>query len=158
MLGKKGFRLDSGLTLRKPGLWLLVCELHLLVRRIGTLLVAIVGISWLVALLLLLLFFPVRFRVIGGLLLILLLEPSLIVADGLPGLLNLLRVLLDGLLLGCLLLTRVGVPKSVDVQRVWDVYDERLQFMSRQDALRLDESLDTGDVSRAWLVWSGAAE
>ena len=30
--------------------------------------------------------------------------------------------------------------------------------MSRQDALQLDVSLDAGDVSRAWLVWSGAAE
>ena len=48
--------------------------------------------------------------------------------------------------------------KSVEVQSVWEVYDERLQFMSRQDALQLDESLDAGDVSRAWLVWSGAAE
>ena len=28
----------------------------------------------------------------------------------------------------------------------------------RQDAMRLVESLDAGDVSRAWLVWSGAAE
>ena len=48
--------------------------------------------------------------------------------------------------------------KSVEVQRVWENYDDRLQFMSRQDALFLDESLDAGDVSRAWLVWSGAAE
>ena len=48
--------------------------------------------------------------------------------------------------------------KSVEVQRVWEVYDERLQFMSRQDALLLDESLDAGDVSRAWLVWSRSAE
>ena len=48
--------------------------------------------------------------------------------------------------------------KSVEVQRVWEVYDELLQFMSRQDALQLDESLDAGDVSRAWLVWSEAAE
>ena len=48
--------------------------------------------------------------------------------------------------------------KSVEVQRVWGVYDERLQFMSRRDALHLDESLDAGDVSRARLVWSGAAE
>ena len=31
-------------------------------------------------------------------------------------------------------------------------------FMSQQDALRLDESLNAGDVSRAWLVWSGAAD
>ena len=48
--------------------------------------------------------------------------------------------------------------KSVEVQRVWENYDERLQFMSRHDAMQLDESLDAGDVSRAWLVWSRAAE
>ena len=48
--------------------------------------------------------------------------------------------------------------KSVEVQRVWEVYDERLQFMSRHDAMQLDESLGADDVSRAWLVWSGAAE
>ena len=48
--------------------------------------------------------------------------------------------------------------KSAEVQRVWEVYDERLQFMSRRDASLLDESLDAGDVSRAWLVWSRAAE
>ena len=48
--------------------------------------------------------------------------------------------------------------KSVEVQRVWEVYDERLQFMSRQDALLLDESLGADDVSKAWLVWSRAAE
>ena len=47
---------------------------------------------------------------------------------------------------------------SVEVQRVWEVFDERVQFMSGQDALLLDESLAAGDVSRAWLVWSGAAE
>ena len=48
--------------------------------------------------------------------------------------------------------------KSVEVRRVWEIYDERLQFMFRQDALLLDDSLDAGDVSRAWLVWSGAVE
>ena len=53
----------------------------------------------------------------------------------------------------------VRIPsKSVEVQRVWEVYDERLQFMSRHDAVQLDESLGAGDVFRAWLVWSGAAE
>ena len=52
-------------------------------------------------------------RVIGGLLHILLLGPSLIVTDGLPGLLNLSRVLLCGLRLGCLLLIRVGVPSRL---------------------------------------------
>ena len=48
--------------------------------------------------------------------------------------------------------------KSVDVQRDCVVYDERLQFMSRHDAIRLDDFLDAGEVSRAWLVLSGAAE
>ena len=48
--------------------------------------------------------------------------------------------------------------KSAEVQRVWEVYDERLQFMSRRDALLLDESLGLDDVSMAWTVWSSAAE
>ena len=63
-----------------------------------------------------------------------------------------------GLLLGCRLWIKVGESKSVEVQRVWDVYDERLQFMSREDALDLDEALLYGDVSNAWMVWSTAAE
>ena len=48
--------------------------------------------------------------------------------------------------------------QSAEVQRVWEVYDERLQFMSRRDASLLDESLGLGDVSLAWTVWSRAAE
>ena len=48
--------------------------------------------------------------------------------------------------------------KSVEVQRVWEIYDERLQFMSRQDASLLDESLGAGEVFRTWPVWSWAAE
>ena len=48
-----------------------------------------------------------------------------------------------------------GSTSLLEVQRIWEVYDDRLPFMSRQDALQLDESLDAGDVSRAWLVWSG---
>ena len=40
----------------------------------------------------------------------------------------------------------------------WEVYDDRLQFMSQRDAFLLNESLEAGDVSRAWLVWSRAAE
>ena len=48
--------------------------------------------------------------------------------------------------------------KSVEVQRVWEIYDERLQFMSREDDLGLDEALLCGDVSRAWMIWSSAAE
>ena len=34
--------------------------------------------------------------------------------------------------------------KAAEVQRVWDVYDERSQFMSRDDALSLDDSLVYG--------------
>ena len=48
--------------------------------------------------------------------------------------------------------------KSVEVRRVWEVYDDRLQFMSQRDAFLLNESLNAGDVSDAWLVWSRAAE
>ena len=54
---QKGFRLGSGLTLRVFGLWLLVRNLLLLASWTGILLVVIAGISWLVALLLLLRFF-----------------------------------------------------------------------------------------------------
>ena len=39
----------------------------------------------------------------------------------------------------------------MEVQRVWEVHDDRLQFMSWDDAVALDESLDACDVSRAWL-------
>ena len=48
--------------------------------------------------------------------------------------------------------------KSVEVRRVWKVYDERLQFISRQDASLLNEALGADDVTLAWLVWSRAAE
>ena len=46
----------------------------------------------------------------------------------------------------------------MEVQRVWEVYDDRLQFMAPHDALLLDESLRAGDVLLAWMVWFGAAE
>ena len=48
--------------------------------------------------------------------------------------------------------------KSAEVHRVWEFFDDRLQFMTRIDVLALDESLDARDVSRSWLVWSYAAE
>ena len=54
------------------------------------------------------------------------------------------------------------VDKSRDskseVRRVWEIFDERLQLMDAEDALRLAGALQDGDVSRAWLVWSHAAE
>ena len=98
-------------------------------------------ISWLVALLLLLLFLLVGFRVIGGLLHILLVGPSLIVTDGLPGLLNLLRVLLYGLLLGCLQLIRVGVPSRLRFRGFGRFMMSACSILSRHDALLLDASL-----------------
>ena len=81
--------------------------------KIGVLLVVIAGISWLVVLLQLLLFFLVRLRLIGGLLLILRFGLCLTVASGLVRLLSLCSVLAFGLLLGCLLLMRVGVPSRL---------------------------------------------
>ena len=96
-----------------------------------------------------------RFKLIGGLLFILRFRLFLTAVGGIVGSLSLCSALPFGLPPGCLLSIRVGVPSRLRVQRVWGVYDERLQFMSRQDALHLDESIDAGDVSRAWLVWSG---
>ena len=148
---------SAGLWVDLEGAWLLVCNRLPHVSVIRVLVVVIGETLWLVALLLMLLFFPVGFRLIGGLLLILRFGLFLTAAGGLVRLLSLCNVLPFGLLLGCLLLIRRG-SKSVEVQRVWEVYDERLQFMSRQDALQLDESLGAGYVSRAWLLLSGAAE
>ena len=48
--------------------------------------------------------------------------------------------------------------KSVEVQRVWEIYDDRLQYMSERDASLLDQSIDCSNVSLAWTVWSRAAE
>ena len=48
--------------------------------------------------------------------------------------------------------------KAAEVQRVWDIYDDRLQFMSLDDALNLDGALAHGDVSLAWMIWSSAVE
>ena len=48
--------------------------------------------------------------------------------------------------------------ESAEVQRVWGIYDDRLQFMTKDDALGLDGACEDGDVSRAWSVWSSAAE
>ena len=72
---------------------------------------------WLVALSLLLLFFLVRFKLIGGLLLTLRFGLSLTAAGGPVVLLSLCSALLFGQPLGCLLLIRVGGSKSVEVQR-----------------------------------------
>ena len=48
--------------------------------------------------------------------------------------------------------------KAIEVQRVWEVYDDRLRFMSKADDAGLARSLLDGDVSSAWAVWSSAVE
>ena len=125
---QKGFRLGSGLILRKLGPWLLVCNLLQHVSEIGALLVVIVGTLWLVALLMLL-FFPARFSLTGRLLLILLLGLSLTAVGGLVRLRSRCSALSFGLPPGCLLSIRGRGSKSVEVQRVWEVYGERVQFV-----------------------------
>ena len=125
---------------------------------IGLLLVVVGGILFLVVLLQPLLFFPVVFSLIGGLLLIWLFVLSLIMGGGSLGSLSLFVVHLFGLLLGCLLLIRLEVLSLLRSEGFGKFYDERLQFMSRRDALLLDESLQLDDVSMAWSVWSRAAE
>ena len=152
----KGIPAGLCVDFEKLGLWLLVCSQPLLVNLIGILLVVIAGISWLV--------------LAVAAVLSCKLQADRWIAPHLA-----VRTLFDC----CRWTGRVTQPvqriplwpaswlpaidksrgsKSVEVQKVWEVHDERLQFMSRQEALQLDESLDTDDISRAWLVWSGAAE
>ena len=69
---------------------------------------------------------------------------------GLVWLLSLFAFLLFGLVLGYLLLIRVEGLSRFEVRRVWELYDDRLQYMSQRDAFLLSESLDVGDVSQAW--------
>ena len=151
--------MGSGLILRKLGPWLLACDLLPLVGVLGAMVVVIESTLWLVALLLLLLlFFPARFSLVDGLLLILRLGLSF---DCCRWTCSVTQVVQRSLLWPASWLPAVDKGRrstSVEVQRVWEVYDERLHFVSRQDALQLDESLAADDVSRAWLVWSRAAE
>ena len=106
-----------------------------LVRKLGILLVDIVGTLWLVVLLRLLLSFLVRSRMIGGLLPILLFAPSLTAGRWTCSVTQAVqRTSLWPA--SCLpAVDKSRGSKSVEVRRVWDIYDERLQFMSRRDAL-----------------------
>ena len=113
---------------------------------------------WLVALLLLLLFFFVGFSLIGGLLLTLRSVLFLTVVGGSLGLRSLFSAPPFGVPLGCLLLTRVVVPSLLRFKGIGRFMMSVSNLCLARNALQLDESLDAGDVSRAWLVWSGAAE
>ena len=110
---QKEFRLGSGLIWRVLRHWLLACNRPLLVSGNGVLLVVVVGVLWLVALLLWLLFSPAGFRLIGGLLLILQFGLFSTVVGGVAVLLSLCSVLTFGLPLGCMLLIKVGVPSRL---------------------------------------------
>ena len=55
-------------------------------------------------------------------------------------------------------LDKSGNSKSIEVQRVWEVYDDRLRFVTHAHDARLIRSLLGGDVSSAWAVGSSAAE
>ena len=118
----------------------------------GILLVVIVGISWLVALWRLMLFLLVVWNLTGGLHLILLLGLVLTVLGGLVRSLSLCTPLWPSSWLPAV--DYSGGSASVEVQRVWEIYDDRLQFMAVSDALLLEEASRVNDVSRAWLVWS----
>ena len=154
----KGISAGLWVDFGKLGLLLLVCLLIQPVSIAGLRVVVIVEILFLVVHMLLLLFCLARFSLIGGLLLTWLSVLCLIMVGGSPGLRSLFIAppLWPASWLPVVDKTRGS--KSAEVRRVWEVYDERLQFMSRQDALLLDDSLDQDDVTPAWSVWSRAAE
>ena len=85
-------------------------------------------------------------------------ERTFSIHGGSPGSHSRFGVHLFGLSPGCLCLVKSRGSESVEVQRVWVIYDERLQLMARDDALDFEEALGDGDVSRAWNGWSSAAE
>ena len=53
---------------------------------------------------------------------------------------------------------RSRTSKSAEVRRIWEIYDDRLGWISADDACCIDDALASGDVSGAWLAWSNAAE
>ena len=50
------------------------------------------------------------------------------------------------------------VSKSAEVRRIWEIYDDRLGWISADDACCIDDALASEDVSGAWVAWSSAAE
>ena len=115
-------------------------------------------ISWWVALVLLLLSLDVGFCRIGGLCLILLFVRVLIILGGWRRFLCPVQRTPLWPASWLPVLDKSRGSKAAEVQRVWDICDDRLQFMYRDDALNLDGALDHGDVSRAWMVWSSAVQ
>ena len=154
----KGFLLGSGLIWSRRGLSLLVCLLLLLVSVLGMILGGIVGILWLVVLLWQLRFVLVLFSGIGGLFLIWLFVPLLLIPVGLVWFLSLLSVLRFGPLLGCLPLISLGVLSLLRFRGFGIFMMRGFSSCLGEDALGLDSALLCGDVSSAWMIWSSAAE
>ena len=48
--------------------------------------------------------------------------------------------------------------KPVEVQKTWDVYDDRLEYLAVADALLLDDAVRRENVSDAWMLLFGAGE
>ena len=153
---QKGSRLDSGLTLKLLGLLLLVGSLGLPVSAHPTLLVGPEETSWWAALVLLLRFVCIVQEDRWIL-------PHLAVRTHFECSRWVSRVsqpvqrtpLWPASWLPVLDKSR---GKSAEIQRVWGIYDDRLKFMTRDDALGLDGALEDGDVSHAWSIWLSAAE
>ena len=123
----------------------------------GILLVGPSGTSRSAALVQQQLFFVVWFGRTGGFYLTWLFVRIFSILGGSLGSLSLFSVRLFGLPPGCLCLIRVA-GQSLRKFKGFGGYDDRLQFMARDDALNLGEALRDEDVSRAWDVWSSAAE
>ena len=157
-LSERDFGLGSGLILSLLGHLLLVCLLPLLVSALGVLLVVIVGILWLVALLLRLRLTPCSVQLDRWIVPHHAVRASFLYSSWTCRVSQPVRCTPLWPASWLPALDKGRGSKSIEVQKVWDVYDERLQFMSREDALCLDEALLLGNVSSAWMVWSSAAE
>ena len=55
------------------------------------------------------------------------------------------------------LVDRSRSSKSAEVRSIWEIYDERLGWVSADDAFYVDGAPASGDVSGAWIAWSTAA-
>ena len=63
-----------------------------------------------------------------------------------------------GMLGGSLQLTGVRSPRSVEVLKAWEVYDDQLRFIWVETSRILRDAIAIREVSAAWEIWSHAAE
>ena len=55
-------------------------------------------------------------------------------------------------------LDKFRVSKSSEVEEIWRICDDQLQFVQACDAATIGWALEVGDVHGAWEAWSAAAE